>query len=215
MDRIQIICSYLKKCATFADIGCDHGFCTRFMLDNGLCEKATITDISAKSLNKAQVLLKKYIDGGKCNYICTDGLKGVEPETDQVLIAGMGGEEIIKILKESFIPKSFVFQPMKNAELLRSFLLDNDCKITCDDIFKDGKYYFILSGEKSGGGETYSKAQLAFGRDSLHNPLLKEYLSDELDKNYDYLTRQMTEKSRAEIMDRIAFLKGVKDGDIK
>jgi tRNA A22 N-methylase len=238
MGRIETICSYLNKCTSFADIGCDHGYCTRYMLDNGLCERATITDISAKSLQKAQNLLKKYIDGGRCNYICTDGLKGVDENCDLVLIAGMGGEEIIKILKEAFIPKNFVFQPMKNAPLLRKFLLQNGCKIERDDIFKDGKFYFIIKGSLCCGNEssscgnennlyyetesnincgnkTYTKAQLAFGRDSLNNSLLKDYLDEEIKKNEDYILRGMKDESRAALIEKIAFLKGVRTGEIK
>jgi tRNA (adenine22-N1)-methyltransferase len=215
MGRIDVICSYLDKCKTFADIGCDHGYCTQYMLDNNLCDDAIITDISAKSLNKAQTLLSKYIDGGRCNYICCDGLNGVESNVDLVLIAGMGGEEIVKILKEAFIPKNFVFQPMKNAEVLREYLLNNNCKLQRDDIFKDGKYYFIIKGTRLLGGDSYTQAQLAFGRDSLNNSLLKDYLSEELNKNLNYLSRPMTEQSRAALLKKIEFLKGVKDGEIK
>jgi hypothetical protein len=226
------------------------------MLDNGLCERATITDISAKSLQKAVSLLKKYIDGGRCNYICTDGLNGVDENCDLVLIAGMGGEEIIKILREAFIPKNFVFQPMKNAPLLREFLLQNGCNIECDDIFKDGKFYFIIKGSAKGsacgGKETtgcdkeitgcngesssdcgnenngsggkenyikaeisYTKAQLAFGRDSLNNDVLKDYLDEEIKKNEDYYSRGMKDESRAALDKKIAFLKGVRTGEIK
>ena len=76
---------------------------------------------------------------------------------------------------------------MKNAPELRSFLLDAGCKITADDLFYDGTYYFIIKGERSDGSQSYTPLQLAFGRDSLSNPLLKEYAATELEKKTNYL----------------------------
>ena len=74
MDRIQIICSYLKPCYTFADVACDHGYCAEYMLKNDLCRKAVISDVSAKSLEKAEKLLSGYIENGRCRSVCCDGL---------------------------------------------------------------------------------------------------------------------------------------------
>jgi tRNA (adenine22-N1)-methyltransferase len=214
MDRIQTICSYLTSSESFADIGCDHGYCTQYMLENDLCKRAIIADVSAKSLSKAERLLEKYIARGACSSVCCDGLTKIDSSISQVLIAGMGGEEIIKILSEAYIPQSFVFQPMKNANLLRSYLLQNGCEISHDDIFKDGKFYFIIKGKRRGNVRAYTKAELAFGFESLKNPLLDEYLSQELSKNYEYLTRPMTAENKKIIEGKIAFLKGVKKGDI-
>jgi tRNA A22 N-methylase len=127
----------------------------------------------------------------------------------------MGGEEILKILKESYIPKSFVFQPMKNAAQLRGFLIANGCEILHDDIFKDGKFYFIIKGRRSGNVRAYSAAEREFGFESLNNPLLYEYIELELDKNYGYLNNPMSAENRRVIEDRIKFLQGVKEGEIK
>lgn len=196
MGRIEHICALLEKCKTFADVGCDHGYCTRYMLENNLCDLAYISDISGQSLKKAQNLLSEYIKSGRCKSICCDGLQGFETVPEQVLIAGMGGEEIIKILSRG-IPDKFVLQPMKNAPLLRGFLLENGCTITRDDIFKDGKYYFIIKGEKSNnvGGINYSPLETEFGRDSFYNPVFAEYLKEEIAKFNGYLALADTAES--------------------
>ena len=31
-ERIRILCSHLTPAETFADVGCDHGYCTEYML---------------------------------------------------------------------------------------------------------------------------------------------------------------------------------------
>lgn len=213
MSRISTLCSYLDNCKTFADVACDHGYLAQYMLKNNLCENAVISDISDKSLDKARSLLNEYIKSGRCTAVCCDGLKEVRG-ADLVLIAGIGGEEILKILKEAYIPESFVFQPMKNARGLREYLIQNGCRIACDDIFSDGKnYYFIIKGSLSGGNESYNEYQLAYGRDSLSNPLLKEYLTCELNKKLSYLSAEMTELSRTGLEKAIAFIREVLENE--
>ena len=59
--RLSTICGALTPCDSFADVGCDHGYCTLYMLENGLCRTACISDISAPSLAKAEKLLLRYI----------------------------------------------------------------------------------------------------------------------------------------------------------
>ncbi|MDE6273810.1 MAG: class I SAM-dependent methyltransferase [Clostridiales bacterium] len=167
--RLQIICSYIPKGKTFADVGCDHGYCAKYALDNGLCEVAYITDISKASLQKAETLLKGEIAAGKCIPVCCDGLSGLDCVPDCVLIAGMGGEEIIHILSDLPLPEKFVLQPMKNADKVRAFLIGRGAKISTDHTFYDGKYYDLIVGDGAG-GDTYSDWEIAFGRDNLKNP---------------------------------------------
>ncbi len=215
MDRIKKLCTYLQPCKTFADVACDHGYCAEYMLKNGLCERAVISDISEKSLSKAETLLSVYIKNGRCRAACCDGLEGLDVNTDEVLIAGIGGEEIVKILKNSFIPKSYVFQPMKNAEEVRKYLISANCEITTDDIFTDGKnYYFIIKGLRCGSPQNYSEAQLKYGKDSLKNTVFYEYLKTELSKKKSYLLRTMTDENRSRLETEISFMEGVLKSEI-
>lgn len=213
MERIAKICSYIEKSKTFADVGCDHGYCAQFAIEQGLCEKAYITDISAKSLAKAEKLLAKHIESGTCIPVCCDGLEGLEKDCEQVLIAGMGGEEILKILRQGFIPEKFIFQPMKNAPELRAFLIESGCKITADDIFYDGKYYFIIKGERVGGTSAYTQNELLFGRDSLKNPVVKGYAFAEAEKKMTYLNSTMSDRTRQNIQKQYEIYIGVAKND--
>lgn len=206
MGRIEELCALIDPCESFADVGCDHGYCARHVLKSGKCGDVLITDISAKCLAKAEKLLQEYIAAGKCRAVCCDGLAGVPENCGQVLIAGMGGEEIIKILSEGFIPEKFILQPMKNADKLRKFLIDRGCKITYDGIFRDEKFYFVIKGERSGGNAGYSPAELAFGKDSIGGGVLKEYARSELEKYNDRLKKCVDENQREKILDTIKLL---------
>lgn len=207
MGRIDELCALIEPCKSFADVGCDHGYCARHVLKSGKCESVIITDVSEKCLAKAEKLLAEYIESGKCRAVCCDGLATVPEDTEQVLIAGMGGEEIIKILSEGFIPQKFVLQPMKNADKVRKFLLDSGCKIIYDGIFKDEKFYFVIKGERSGGGKNYTPAELYFGKDSLHTQTLKEFAAVQLEKSYSHLLSCGNSAKRREIEEEIKLLK--------
>ncbi|MDE7084862.1 MAG: class I SAM-dependent methyltransferase, partial [Clostridia bacterium] len=143
MGRIEELCALIDACDSFADVGCDHGYVAQYVLKSGKSKNVLVTDVSAKCLLKAETLLSEYIKSGACRAVCCNGLSRVPQDTELVMIAGMGGEEIIKILTEGFIPEKFIFQPMKNAPKLRKFLLDSGCKITYDGVFKCEKYYFV------------------------------------------------------------------------
>ncbi len=206
MGRIEELCALIENCESFADVGCDHGYVSRHVLKSGKCANVLITDVSAKCLSKAETLLSEYIESGSCRSVCCDGLALVPEETELVLIAGMGGEEIIKILTEGFIPRKFVFQPMKNAPKLRKFLLDNGCKITYDGVFKAQKFYFVIKGERAGKSADYSPAGLEFGRDSIGGDVLKEYAQAELEKNRTRLEKCVDGVQRGKISEKIKLL---------
>ena len=213
MNRIDKLFSYLPLCTTFADVACDHGYVAEFMLKHGRCESVVISDISDKCLKKAETLLADYISAGRCRPVCCDGLSKIDRDIDCVMIAGIGGEEIIKILTEGFIPKSFVFQPMKNADALRKYLLENGCFIETDDIFTDGKkYYFVITGRK-GKAQEYSGEQLLYGKDSLKNPVFYDYLNEELAKKKRYLSKDMTDDSRRALTRQIKKMEEVLKGE--
>lgn len=212
MERIKKLCSYLSRCSVFADIGCDHGYCTEYMLKNSLCDSAIISDISPKSLKKAERLLGDYIEDCKCRSVCCFGLEKIE-YADLVLIAGMGGEEIISILKSAYIPERFVLQPMHNVQKLRQYLLERGAEITADEPFEaDGKFYFVLKGSRSGNKSEYTKAELVFGKGDIKGAAGR-YIAKELEKKRSYLKGEPSAGERARILEYIELAEGVLKGE--
>ena len=120
-ERLAYICRHIPRARVFADIGCDHGYCTQYVLERGLCERAYVSDVSAECLEKAKTLLQNEIAAGRCIPVCADGLEGIPEAADCVLCAGLGGEEMVRILSLRPLPEHFVLQPMKNTEKVRRF----------------------------------------------------------------------------------------------
>ena len=210
--RIKEICSNLPVVGCLADVGCDHGYCTKYAFDHHLCERAYISDISAGILEKAQKLLAKEIGAGKCIPCVGDGLQKIGA-CDCVLLAGLGGEEIIRILSERALPAQFVLQPMRNSEKVRAFLLARGAKIERDYTFGDGGYYYDLITGTGSGGDTYSDYEILFGRENLKRlpeAFLKR-LFEEREKTKARMGGQMSRKSREELVRRLSVLEVVTD----
>lgn len=187
--RIRTLCGELLPCDRFADVGCDHGYCTQYMLERGLCRQAVFSDISAASLAKAEKLLAAYVAEGRARGVCCAGLAAVPADTEEVLIAGMGGDEIVEILRQGFLPPVLVLQPMRNTRRVREYLLAEGYALTRDRTFRDGKFYDVLRAERGTEGARacaprYGERELAFGYGNLHAPSadFAAWLAEELQK---------------------------------
>lgn len=220
--RIDTLCSFLRKAESFADVGCDHGYCSEFVLTKGLCDKVIFSDVSKGSLQKAQTLLARFVKEGRAIGVLGDGFYGVPKDTEEVLIAGMGGSEIVSILsdkKYGFIPRYFVFQPMHDSEKLRRYLIEKGAKINRDFTFEDGKFYDLIVGEFGNGEkQAYTDAEYEFGKENLSAmPQAFKNRTEKQIKNIDkYLLQpSLQEESKAELLQRQARLKGVLSGEIK
>ena len=186
-ERLKEIFSLLPNASVFADVGCDHGYVAKEVLKSGKAEKVIISDISAKCLAKAETLLKDEISDGRAISAISNGFEKL-PKCDLALIAGMGGEEIISILKNAwFLPQTLVLQPMKNLPKLRVFLVDLGYKIIKDYVFTaEQKYYDLLLVEK--GEDELSDDEIEFGRTNLleKGKAYLDRLSKEINSLYFY-----------------------------
>ena len=164
--RLKVLASHISRGAVFADVGCDHGLICEYVLKNGLFDVCIGSDISKKSLDKAIAKNSKF--GDKFVPILSDGFNSFNIIVDECLISGMGGEEIVEILKNANnIPSRLILSPQKNQDKVRSFLVENAFKILSDYTIFDKKFYDIIVAVR--GEDSYTKLELQFGRDNLKN----------------------------------------------
>ena len=197
--RIEAITSQVDE-SFVAEIGVDHGYILKTLLESGKCQKAIATDISGKCLSKAKNNLKSFY--GKVTYFEGDGLKpileAISPQKNeisvpkQIIIAGMGGREIKQILMQDTQKNfsKFVLSPQKNVSELRRFLVKNNFFISSDFLVKDGKmFYNVLKVEKNSKKQSLSEMQIFFGKTNLENPSkdFLEYVKTEKQKCKDIL----------------------------
>ncbi len=132
-----------------ADIACDHGYLAELISRDENVALVIASDISEKCLSKVENLKKDY-HLNKIETVLGDGLTPIE-RADISVIAGLGGYEIIKILKtqnkNSFTENKcnlFVLQPSDSEVQLRDFLFENEFKIIKDFIVESGKRFYPI-----------------------------------------------------------------------
>jgi tRNA A22 N-methylase len=167
------------------------------MLDQNKAQKVIIADVSAKCLSKAEMLLSEYVACGKAESRVSDGFDNVG-DCSVALIAGMGGEEIVHILKKAVIlPEKLVLQPMKNCDKVRYFVVEKGYKIQRDVVFKaSGKFYDLLVLEK--GKDHLTSEEAEFARDNVKekNADFVEMIKIRIDKYNEYLNSIVGEKRK-------------------
>ncbi len=110
------------------DVGCDHGYLSAFFLENHPEGKALLIDKREGPLAKAALATSPYEKSGRATLSLSDGLSVWHPEAqDTVVIAGMGGREILSILRQTLdlvlVPEDYtlrlVWQAMRDVALVR------------------------------------------------------------------------------------------------
>lgn len=151
-EAVKFVCEYADKDIkdfVAADIGTDHGYLAEKLSKLEHVRKVIASDISAKSLSKLQALIKSR----KLTNIETvvgDGLEPIE-KADVSVIAGIGGWEIIKILKTQnktsdgdLKCKFFVIQPAQNVVELRTWLFNNKIEVILDYVIEDAERFYPI-----------------------------------------------------------------------
>lgn len=165
--RLEKILSAMPQCDTLADVGCDHGYVGIEALKRGIAQQVIFCDISAQSLQKARENCPETLKT-RAQFVCRDGLGNIR--CDCVVIAGMGGLEIISVLNNAeHLPQTLVLQPMRNQEDVRKWL-EKRCRITSDEKFSDGKYYDLIVAQSDANGDKLTTDEVKFGRTNIKRP---------------------------------------------
>lgn len=205
--RLQEIANQIENVNVVADIGADHGYLTKMLIEQGRAKHVIATDISEPSLQKTEMLAKRFGFENKIEIRVGDGLDPIfkEDKVEVCVIAGMGGYEIIKILSSQDLKniKIFVFQPAQNASNLREFLTQNGFEIVFDEIVKDQKkFYSTIRAIKNDTNKKLQKSQILFGIScqNTKNPDFFEYLKEYISKRQKLLSQKIeTEKIKKEL----------------
>lgn len=132
-----------------ADIGCDHAYVPIRLINDKRAKYVIAADLNEGPLNIARGNIEKYGLQDKIETRLGEGLSIINPrEADTIIIAGMGGEIIESIIRNSLETAQsarLVLQPMNSQYELRKYLILNGFKIINEDIAVEGfKVYNIL-----------------------------------------------------------------------
>ena len=151
-ERLMTIAGFIEKGAKVADIGTGDGHLPVYLMQNGLASHAIASDKSAASIDTALRTANKYGVADKIVFTASLGLSGTDEEAvDTIVIAGMGGETIVKILAEAPWTKrcglNIILQPQTKIEILNSWLHETGYSIreTAQAQEKSRTYFIIVA----------------------------------------------------------------------
>ena len=185
--RLETIYSLINPGTGVADIGTDHGYIPVQLALDGYPGNIIASDINEQPLESAKKNAKLSGAYGRIKFITSDGLSEINPaEIDTIILAGMGGDLICRILDRApwICDGAFrlILQPMTKAEVLRNWLSCNGFSVIADIPVKDmGKLYSVICAEYTGNTSLLSDSELYTGEYSLIRS--SEYFTELIDMN--------------------------------
>ena len=147
---MNAVASMVTPGSVLADVGTDHGYVPISLVQRNKIPKAIAMDVNSGPLQRAREHIAEFQLGEFIETRLSDGVKELKAgEADAILIAGMGGELVIRILTEGMEvcrnAKEMVLQPQSDLEKVRQFLREKKFKIVDEDmVIEDGKYYPMM-----------------------------------------------------------------------
>ncbi len=186
--RLLCAASFVENGASVADIGCDHAYLPIYLIKENIARSVVACDINEGPCETARDNIRRQGLSNVIEVRCTDGLEGIENlAPDNIVICGMGGDLIFRIVSESEYIKDnnplLILQPMTKVSELRSSLLQAGYNIEKEALVYDDRLYEIIVCRYDGIKREWSDIELLTGRCFDKNDLYKAHL-DKLIKQY-------------------------------
>ena len=182
--RLQLLADWVPAGARVADVGTDHAFLPVWLVIHGKVASAIASDLREGPLARGAETAEEHGVADRVEMRLCNGLAGFAPEeTDVVIIAGMGGENIAQILAAAPWTAdgahTLLLQPMSKMDLLREFLANNGYEIVREQLVMDrGTVYPVM--EVKAGHMKLSRGQLHAGVKLFHDPLQDRALIEKI-----------------------------------
>lgn len=223
-NRLEAIAQMVGKGKVACDLGCDHGFVSIYLIQQGICPSVLAMDVRTGPLSQAKVHVMEAGLEDRIEVRLSDGLENyIEGEAQSLILAGMGGRLMMRILanKKAETFEELILSPQSELCAFRRFIREQGWETIAENlIYEDGKYYPVMKVFPSGKAALYqnlTKDELkekipeeigfCFGELLLQqrNPVLKQYLQEEKAKR-EALIRNLSEQGHERGTERIATL---------
>lgn len=148
-NRLAKCASMVRGGAALADVGTDHAYLPILLALRGKIKSAVASDIRPGPLVRAEKNVARYGVSGLVSVRRSDGLDEILPEeADDVVVAGMGGELIARIvgragwLKEP--GRRLILQPMTSVPELRLFLAGEGFAVLREEAVSEGGHVYTV-----------------------------------------------------------------------
>ena len=155
--RLRMLADMVTPGSRLVDVGCDHGFLSIYLVQEGACPTVLAMDVREGPLAAAKRHVEAYGLGEYITLRLSDGLGAYRAgEAEALVCAGMGGRLMERILREgmdlAWGMREVILQPQSEIPQFRAFLREAGFGIVQEDaIREDGKYYFAMKARPGAG----------------------------------------------------------------
>lgn len=195
--RLEAIASMITAGNILADVGTDHAYIPIYQIQCDKNPRAIAMDLRKGPLERAAEHILQYGLSDRIETRLSNGVEALEPkEADTIVIAGMGGELIMRIISDGEAvckcAKELILQPQSEIAALRRYLRENGYRIAAEDmVFEDGKYYSMM--RVSFCGESEESREEEYTIEDLYGPFLLEERHPVLKQYLQYQEGQLRE----------------------
>ena len=171
--RLSAIAALIPAGKGMIDVGTDHGYLPAELALSGYPGLLFASDINAEPLAVAKKTAAQAGVSNRIHFLRCDGLKLCPPDAvDTIVIAGMGGDLIVRILDEAewCMDRRYrlILQPMTKPEVVRYWLVYNEFEIESETLVEDGGILYQIVTASFGGQTRLNDAELFVGKRSLN-----------------------------------------------
>lgn len=199
-ERLQMVADMVSVKNSVADIGCDHGYTSLYLAQSVGVRHVIAMDINRGPLERAREHILQAQVEDRIETRQSDGAKQLNPgEVEGMVISGMGGALMVKILSESRLVtaslKELIIQPQSELPLIRRYLHQAGFIIAQERMVVDADKFYVairaVPGQEEYGTDQLAQIYYRYGKCLIEdkNQILKTFLLRELQRMNGILER--------------------------
>ena len=146
--RLLTCAGFVRPGDRIADIGCDHGYLSIYLLKNNIASQAIAADINEMPLQSARRNAERFCVGDKIRFFLSDGVKSIPKDFDTLICAGMGADTMVSILQAApwleCRQYRLILQCQSKTHMLRQYLSAHGFSIERETVLRDGRFLYTV-----------------------------------------------------------------------
>lgn len=172
--RLQMCCSFVAPGSRIADVGCDHGYLSIWLLTHGIARSAIAADINQQPLLSAVGNAEKFGVRDKMEFYLSDGVAAVPRDFDTLICAGVGADTMVSILSAAPWLQNgnykLILQCQSKTPMLRRYLSESGWRIARESVLRDGRFLYTVMALDREPAQPLTPGQWHFSPALLENP---------------------------------------------
>jgi tRNA (adenine22-N1)-methyltransferase len=166
--RLAGLCAYVEPGSVIADVGSDHAQVPLYLFSLGRIQKAEAIENKQGPFERMSKAILASPYAKQTHLSLSEGLNDLDQDVDTLILAGMGGSLVLKILNEFPTKlqqiKTIIVDAHTDQRMVREGLSKLSYSLQDEDFIVDGKIpYNLMKWVKSPVPPIYSEAELTYG----------------------------------------------------